>query len=246
MGGFLYYIPKRTAESLLGPDGLLTVYAICENLRSVFRDIRKPIEDAAVSDVHANGPDGGAGVIVAPISRHTGHASIITVDPRKTDWFSADNGKYWIGWVKGELPGPHDLERPSLVRGTAVADVFAREWKIPIARSPHGQFGTLPKSFSFDPAGEPVEHVRKDAAWMWELGGLINDQWAKDDPDFRWLTQQTPVILGINYRVGPSELSAMHQADRGIVTEEFVGGVTVGFIHGSIVRAAVEKKTDGS
>lgn len=243
MGGFLYYIPKRTAESLI-VDRVFKFDGISPHLSAVLKDVRKPIEDAAVTDVHGNGPDGTAGVLVAPIGKHTGGASLITVDPAKTDWYSADFGKYWIGWVKGEVPGPMELERPALVRGSAIVDAFSREWKIPISRSPFGEFGTLPKSFSFDAAGDPVEHVRRDAAWMWELGGHVNDQWAKDEPDFRWLTQQVPVILGINYRVGPGELSAMHEADRGILTEEFIGGVTVGFIHGSIVREAVEKKTE--
>lgn len=245
MAGFLYYVPHRTAESLK-VDGKLSLGSISQQLADALKDVLAPIDDAAVADVHMNGPDGGAGAIIAPIGRHTGGASAITCDRAKTDWYEAAGGKYWIGWVKGEVPGPLDLERRKTIHGNLVSDTFGREWRIPIARSPHGEFGALPKSFTFDGAGNPVSRVRDDVRWMWELAGMVNDQWAGDSPDFAWLTQQVPVILGINYRVGPQELNAMHQAGRGIVSEEFVGGVTVALIHGSIVKDAEQKKTEGA
>ena len=250
MGGFLYFVPGRTTENIVDADGLFKFDDVSPKLAAALKDVVRPCAisaaqgDAVLSNVHMNGPGEQAGVMIAPLNKNTGGPSITVNSPGRQDWYEVDGGKYWIGWVKGEVPGPLDLEREKTLFGGKVSDDRGHEWIIPIARSPHTAFGSLPKSYTYSPGGEPEPHVKSQWAWLWELAGMVNDQWAAESMDQGWLVQQVPVILGVNYRVTLNELNAFHQAGVGLVSEEFVGSVTLKLIHASIVKTAVEKKTE--
>jgi hypothetical protein len=240
---FNYFIPGVSKEQL-APNSeldrdLLRKFGLDETLT----DVKKVPAHAAVANV-THGPDGQAGVVIAPVSKHKGTPAV-TYDPRLQKWEPVAT-RYWIGalrqyFTRQERPSPEDLERWELVGGFDVPDANGQAWNIPIGRAAHhgSEFGHLPQSFTIDPdTGEVKEHLLDSYTWLWELSGQIRDWYFKsvpppaeaspeekaafDPPHFNALVKMAAKLLGVNYRIGTAELAALHKMGVPLLTQNSV------------------------
>ena len=123
----LYYLPGERAEAMdprrvreLGLGYLLD----------------GPDCDVACRGVLAHGPDGGAGTVVSAMPAGRPEVGYY---PNRQEWHEARVGAgegrpVWIGWPKGQPPGPEDLARREMMGGHAVTLSDGRRWLVPVAR----------------------------------------------------------------------------------------------------------------
>jgi hypothetical protein len=243
---FYYFLPNLTVEQVREGDFLRAGVLEAAGLAEILADVKRVPQHASVSFVRSPaGPGGQAGTVITPVSKGRGVPELIGNDPAKQKWVQGSgfgvqgSGKpaYWVGSLIGEPPTPLDLERLSIVAGHGVADPGGYEWKAPIARAPRWDqpYGFLPQSFTFGADGEPVSHLDPRWEWLWQLAGEIRDWYIglagpPDDappaeqathtaPPFTVLVKHAARILGVNYRVGPQELSLLHELGRPVLTQ---------------------------
>lgn len=240
MVGFIYFFP--VAKEMLLDGDHLKHDTLPAAVRGSFADVKIYPQDFTVCEVRGgNGPGGLSGTIVAMTSQ-TGTPNVAAVGSHQ--WEQCDG--FFIGVVTNQIPTPQDLERSKTIGGHGINDGFGQTWKCPIARSPWGEFGTLPQVYKFDAAGNPVNRIADTHRWLWDLAGEVFDRY-QNDVDMPWLVKTAATILGVNYRIGPVELTALDNFGRGVLTQEFIHGVCQSLVHFQIVKEvgeAVEKKTE--
>ena len=213
MGGFVYYFPKcRLANAaVVKARGLLDVLGTTK------------IESR---EVHA-GPDKGSGCVVA---RHGNNGSV-QYSPESQTWVGVHDADYWIGFDTDTPPSPNDLARDSIISGHFVTLEDGNSWLVPAARIfPDGS--ALPQRLMLGPNGELVSTVlprfaaiSRDAERVWESlrAGLVSPSDGKsssEKDDLKSTEDVEPLLvteawtiaiaaLGINYRVGQAEISAL-------------------------------------
>jgi hypothetical protein len=240
MAGFLYFFP--VAKDVLLDGDQLKHDALPVAVRGSFSDVKDYPQDFTVCEIRGGkGPGGLSGTVVA-ITSQTGTPNVAATSTH--EW--QECGGFFIGVIAGQVPTPQDLERKRITAGHPVVDQYNQAWKCPIARSPWGEFGTLPQVYKFDAAGNPVNRIADTHRWLWDLAGEVFDKY-QDDIDMPWLVKTAAVILGVNYRVGPVELTALDNFGCGVLTQDFIHGVCQSLVHFQIVKEAeeaVEKKTE--
>jgi len=92
------------------------------------------------ADVHANGPDGGRGLLVFFDCPHTPRTSSPTgLNLEAQVWHEAaksqelPRGRFWIGWDKANPPTPQDLRKSKATPGELVELLDNREWEVAVA-----------------------------------------------------------------------------------------------------------------
>lgn len=239
---FYYFLPRIAKETVQIGDELSPAVLAEHGLAEILADVRRVPAHAAVSYVHnSNGPGGQPGTIITPVSKHNGAGLIGNLPDRQT-WVAVGDGKkLWVGALTKSPPSPLDLERWQTIGGYRVADPQSYEWLVPVARAPQMQFGTLPQSFTFGPAGEVIPNLQPQYQWLWELGRDIRDWYvAESGPSkeatpaeqaahvrlpFTWLVREAARILGVNYRVGLAELNLLHTLGRSVLTQSTVHAI---------------------
>ena len=188
------------------------------------------------------GPDGKPGVVF----------SWPTSDPRSTmgylpviqEWIPAEavgdlpEKRYWVGFVKGALPTPHDLAHLNQLDGDQVTLGDGRAWKMPAA-------AMLPKTSRYTSAG-----------WGWKIQEGYEAYW---DESCQWYLDlitkqmddgQTTVAancceyltraLSMNYRLTPEVVSHL-----GLFNTRTIGPALLATVHGITIREEkAQKKTD--
>jgi hypothetical protein len=154
--GFLYYIPG-------GAAGLSTPEAFDLLMEKIgLGGVWGGVGHWANRQVENNGPDGGAGLIVAPYPRGQ-ESGRVGFYPAEQKWFKRSekgevrsvkwevgSGKeeknYWLGYFNESRPGPGDLLREGrgIWRTWGVRLRDGNEWEIPIAHAlpTHRYLGT--------------------------------------------------------------------------------------------------------
>lgn len=239
MTGFAYFIEKSKAE-LFDGSNQLRAEMLPDRIRSSFDFPSTFPEQITANEMRSNGPTGSAGTLLA-MTRAGGGAPFIAV-PQKIEWklFSG----FAIGVVDKKLPTSADLIRRQVVGGIDSFDQYGQPWKIPVARSPHAQYGTLPQTYRFDDSGNPMGRIIEKYQWLWDLSGEVFDHYTNDEK-FNWqrLISVAASLLGVNYRVGQCELTVLDEYSHGILTQEFVHLVCQTLCHFSFAEE-VQKKTD--
>lgn len=153
MPGPLFYVPSLVGNRLqklrdVGLDFLAVDRPDVHNARPV-----------AFSDITANGPDGGQGVIYTiehPTGEFTPTKNLLLLEwqPAAPDQEkSLAAGRFWLGRVKGQPVEPASLARPNLHDSEVVTMADGQEWHIPIAKKmpmnhgldANGNFSRVPK-----------------------------------------------------------------------------------------------------
>lgn len=210
---FLYYIPDLKA----GP----------ETKGDIVRLIGPSVAGADLKAANTTGGpgQGGPGIIVAALPE----GSIVPAglverrlhyipDPARQVWMEAAG--FWIGYDVETKPGPVDLERRKFVSGYQHICPETGPWVVPLARQADG--GTqLDQRVVYLPSREvelrPIQRYERLCAFAAEhfeyLSNLESeDLWADGG---QRLADVAVEALGINYYVGPYELSLL-----GVLTKD--------------------------
>jgi hypothetical protein len=215
---FMYYLPgvaasDVTRESLqAGP------------LAELFWDLlRSPaLYDARVRTftIHANGPDGMSGVIVAAMPAAGLQGPPPGVRPGQT-WIQIKAGPdgeplpapYWLGFDGETPPGPMDLQREHLVQGVEHELGDGRIWMCPIVRR-RGVANALPSRWGVDPeTGEFASTLLPRYAAAWEASRRILDAQISGEIERPEVLALCVQMLAINYRIGVHETSLLGLLD---------------------------------
>lgn len=198
---------------------------------------RQEIEAAGLADVlpaglalaqraTVGGPGGGRpGVLIS-----AGPAATLLYAPARQPWARrADCGgpadsEAWLGLEPADPPTPADLARRELIDGyelpLAGPDGADHPWLIPLARVfPAGTL--LPQALALGPGGAVVQEILprfaaacRLAERLWDLARAAAGDWPADAEPPQALGdaeefRAAATFLGINYRVGPAEISAL-------------------------------------
>jgi hypothetical protein len=205
MPGFLYYLPAKRDIKLAELVALGLGYAF-----------EKP--SFTRCEIHANGPDKGAGVIVADDTRLVGHRVGYYADEQ--EWVKVPKTNAYVGWFKADPPTPTDLERSQTLNGHLVELGDGNEWLVPVARgaAEEGWYTALPQRTGLDDNGEWASGkviARYEALWdaacrFWDAFRSANDvEGEAVQLDFAGQNDAALVALQANYRVGRAEVVAL-------------------------------------
>jgi len=259
-----YFLPRIPKERVAIGDELDRDVLAAAGLADVLADVRRVPVHASVSYVHDSvGPGQQPGTVITPVSKHRGVGPIGNLPDRQT-WRPIGDGKQaWVGALTKEPPTPLDLERWQPIGGLKVLDPASYEWLVPVARAANigMPYGTLPQSYTFDAAGEPVPSLLPAYAWLWELGGQIRDWYASQHPPegegitpeqraahraqpLAWLIKAAARVLGVNYRCGLAELNLLHELGRPVLTQETAHTICQQVVNYELVEQAKKKPPD--
>lgn len=269
---FNYFIPGKTKEQLANGDKLdrdmLRACGIDALVPHERADVVRVPQHASVLDVKT-GPDGAAGVIIAPVRVHLGPPDCF-YDPRLQQWDACRGGRYWIGYSQSFLggggpqiavPSPQELERFEQLGGFEVLDARGQAWRVPICRAPKQdvEYGCLPQSYTLDAdTGEMQSHLQSDYLGLWELSGKIRDWYWSDAepaedatpaekakherPPFGKLVAYAAQLLGVNYRLSPVELNVLHKLGVQLLTQATVHAICQAAFGWEVRELAAKKK----
>jgi hypothetical protein len=147
--------------------------------------------------------------------------------------------------VSGTQFKPESLRRRRVILGIDVKGVGDTKWLIPIARSPVMAYGFLATRFAPAPGGQWERKIEKEDQALWDLSGEVQDYliWVRNeaaDPQPQWADpwsiNVTLQVLGVNYRIGRPELSALEAMEANPITPFF----SICVLHGLTGRAEWE------
>ncbi len=217
MAGLLYYVPNRQSAQLSDLPELDLAHAFEKN--------------CSPRGVINNGPDGGAGVILADSTRvpNIGHYR----DRQEWIRIPGNPAGAWVGRYTDSPVEPKDLQRDEMLSGHEVRLADGRDWLVPIARAWgefEGEVGwckRLPQKTTLDEdgnwtTGEVVERyaeIWSTVCQFWDalLDGDSEDAESEDAGqgaakiqfDFPGIRDAALQILTVNYRLGKAEVALL-------------------------------------
>jgi len=265
MAGFLYYIP--------GGDQSISIERLGElGLGHAF----EKAGGVTVSGVRNNGPDGGAGVIVAD-PRRVPDARVGCYRDQQT--WERYAGDYCLGFYTKERPGPHDLARPKALGGRPVELADGNPWLVPVVQmwsddeQDEGFRCALPSRLELDwttgkwePTGvAPAYREVLDGCLRWwdqrqkALFGAADAQGEDLDDDeviqaeveisFSEAADLAVQLLSLNYAIGRAEVSMLGLFDTERVRQILDAAVDVDFFLESLkkkVRASIDEASSSA
>lgn len=240
------------------------LYYVPEQSRAVTRDELAAAglghvfdHDAPFSpcEVHGNGPDGGAGVIVAPADL----SDAVRYDPDRQRWQQYPQTPCWIGRYRDREPAPAELARPTMLDGHWVRLANGSVWLVPVARGMAENDGSLewyqalPTSTTVDQAGRwnpgPVvaryEPLWRAALQWWDqiaVGRIVDtESGGQMMLDYQGLHDAALLALQANYRIGKGEVALLGLFDNRVVRE-----VLNALVDWPRIEAALKKKEDAT
>jgi hypothetical protein len=120
-------------------------------------------------------------------------------------------GRFWIGYVKGDAPGPADLARPSTLPGWKVRLADGRDWEVPVALAAPEKRSVFPKTMRLKAGGRVERSVQERYRALDEYARRVYDT-LTDEGSFcedeavtiPWASR----ALSMNYYAGEWELGA--------------------------------------
>jgi len=225
MSGFLYFVPTKTAGDILpNKVATLNLEKLPLPLREIFADRQKVPEETIAHQTE--GPESLTGLILIPKrSADNEPPASILFDAQKQTWIPANSdGSYWIGWVTEDPPHPSWLEKHPMMRFYTVKAGNGTRWEVPAVHSLDRRRCQLPVSYTYDEDGNLQSHITPDNQKLWDQAGKALDHLA----GIATLSETEAVnlaveMLGINYRIGKTEVRALHEAGVGIDTNLIAG-----------------------
>lgn len=202
MGGFLYFVPARSGIAKEDLAGIGLGYL--EPCQVVFRTA-------------SGGPGGKAGVVfTAPAVGVEAETGLVGYHPTQQDWEPMDGRDVWLGRRRGQTFGPADFLRATGHDGHWVKLGDGHEWLVPVLRMLDG-VTPLPRRLKLTGAGwvpsdvlPDYQDVFSEACRLWDLMAGITEDGTVTYNDECGLAV---AALGLNYRVGPGEISALGLLD---------------------------------
>jgi hypothetical protein len=207
---FQYFLPGVSRQSVTRE------LLIAAGLGAVLRD-RMTANDLcgqgslALADV-TSGPDGYSGTILYPLTEAEQEADEDAPPPRigyyKDEQTWDKFAGYYVGWNPDALPAPEDLEQDVMLKGFYETLGDGRRWLCPLIRMVNGG-NNLPDVWGVR-NGKFTMSVKPDWNWAWDLSGEVWDYYSREaDIPFELAFEWAVRLLGINYRIGPVEATAL-------------------------------------
>lgn len=211
MPAFLYYLPGLT-HAQLARETLLE-HPLAGVLRDCLAGAPEFQRRLSVRNILNRGPDGGSGVLVAPVPQRGHGAQPLGYYPERQQWHELE--QHWVG-VDTELGiDPVDLLRPGSLEGLEVR-LNGLVWQVPIIRR-GGMHPTLPQTL-VRRGGTFAKALRREWQSVWDASGRIWDlAFRQSSAEFEEVFDLCCQMLAVNYRVGDDELSILETLD----TENF-------------------------
>lgn len=203
---FLYFLP-------VSRDGLKPPAVVAHGLHDVLRDRMTETDLSGLGRVAVasvtNGPGGQMGTLLQCLSDTTDDETepvAVGYFPNQQTW--QQTGKYWTGYVTGQLPTATELRRDKFISGVDVTLENGDVYECPTIRLMHDG-SNLPDVWKLVD-GKFKSITKPDWNWAWELSGDIWDSFVangsvNNEQAFEWCVK----LVGINYRVGPHEASIL-------------------------------------
>jgi hypothetical protein len=208
----LYYLPGLFRETLTKDDALLRPVLQARGLETVFADVRQG--QFLCGNLERGSPDGQAGCLLA---YHTAAGKLPQISgfyPEQQDWHFVEEGPYWIGLAKGQLPTPEDLKRPHQYAGYDIELAYGT-WKIPVIRRVDDSTN-LPRDCFFE-RGQLVEPIKDAYRRYWDASAEVG-KWFFNEGGFKDFDKARGLILAIealslNYRYTLAEHALLRAVD---------------------------------
>jgi hypothetical protein len=182
-------------------------------LADIFSDVSE--DHVGWAQMDKQGPGGHSGTFVFYVDnreppRRAGFY------PTEQKWTQVGDGsKLWIGVDKEGLPKPDDIRRRRVHSGYVLELGDGNRYEIPVVRRPDGSTG-LPCDMVFDAAGKLQEPIKPAYERYWEESEKVLAMFvAENEPRLskEEVLRHCITLLGINYRFGFAEQSAMRLID---------------------------------
>lgn len=255
MNSFNYFIPDAKPEDIFeGQKFHPELFARDKHiLGPALHDIRDWPADATVIGVR-KGPSQCAGVVLAPSRPNEESPELVGYFPNKQTWrpiLSDGDSKAgpWIGWPVDDPPGHDDLKRRQTFAGYAVGDASETPWTIPVVRPKPGGQGTLPHYYEFQHTAAGVETIARlkpEYGYLDDLAGKLWEFFVGDEltMDSAELVAAAVTILGVNYRIGPAELSVFASLGKPVLDDRMVQGILHAALDGAVFAELMARELE--
>lgn len=193
---FLYYVPGASEATVKESP------AFSEGgLQIVFRDCLE-----ALAFAPSKGPDGEPGLLLYAIPTSREKPFGLRYRPSDQTWI--DCGTHWIGIQNDSPPQPEGLRRKKVLDSYSYAMADGREWLCPKIR--RGGMPLVPAYWKINQGNFRLE-VKEEFADIWEQSA----DWAGTVRAISYMEafQICALCLGLNYRLGVNEISALNMLD---------------------------------
>jgi hypothetical protein len=236
---FQYFLPgiahpSHVTPSLLRDRGLGDVLADCLRNDAAFARLKSS------TNVQPHGPEGHAGVMLSPLPAGgdlRDYAPRIGFHPDEQQWrevrppTSDLRPPIFLLWEPARLPTPAELRRETpLLSGYDLELGDGQVWTAPRIRRPSVEAGDppasehrlgdgtafVPSAWGVDAVGNFTRTVRDEYRAAWEMAGEIFEVFV----GLRSIERPEALaycvrVLGLNYRLGPQEATALKLFDDG-------------------------------
>ncbi len=208
MAGLQYFLPRVFLNGI-APGGRLNWPLLRERgCGAGFADCQS-LDDVARVEIAGKGPDGGPGMLLAPLP------ILSREPPRRLGFFPDDDSVRWtqiseLLWIAVDAacpPAPADLARRVTHPGYPVELGDGRQWTVPVIRRPDGS-PALPRDIYLDAAGQLQSELRPGNEELWARTEWIADLVFADEPQSYNLAEGLRAALAVlahNYRLGHAE-----------------------------------------
>lgn len=191
---FLYYVPGATEQTIRTAPAFTS-----GGLQIVFADCMEYI-----SFNESKGPDGTSGLLMYALPTSKEKPFALRYRPADQTWIDCET--HWIGIQNDNPPQPEGLQRRKIVDSYTYTLADQREWKCPRIR--RGANPLLPAYWKVN-KGTFMLEVKEQYQDVWEA----SEEWSSARVTFMEAFLICVTCLGLNYRVGANELSAMNALD---------------------------------
>ncbi len=227
MSSPIYFFPITKREELVTCEGKLITAKLDEyGLSAVLGDVA-PNSFFAV-DHPTQGPGGKSGCFFATNTRGSVHVRAGYYPDFQRWTHVRRDPDLWIGIDNEFPPLPADLVRPTTIPGWKVRMADGCDYEIPVIRSPLG-VTKLPRNMYRDVDGVLQVAVKPQYEQLWDRAGVLWDRHVRGDSgedgtplsgvfskaglDWSIILDECLCFLGLNYRYGTYEQSAMRLID---------------------------------
>jgi hypothetical protein len=223
MAGLLYYFPQATIECLREGPRLRREFLVSCGLQDSLAGIKSVDRELAMLQLTAPGPGGAPGVMLTPIVAENPPPRIGFYPAVQTWEKVAAQPELWIG-VDRDFPcRPLDLARARMFRGYPVTLADDQVYQVPVIVAPVTGDSSLPRQLFHNDQGILVLKVKAEYASVWEAADRVWDVFFEPDAQgapsrsrtMAWseILGHALIFLGVNYRYGPREQSALKLVD---------------------------------
>lgn len=217
MAGLLYYFPRATVAAVREGDRFRREFLAGHGLDQSLGGVRSIDREFSLMEFTAAGPGDAPGAMLTPVIPEAPPPRIGFYPAVQTWTKVAAEPELWIGLDRDYPPRPDDLARPRVFPGHPVVLADGQTYQVPVIRSPLGGRSSLPRQLYHDPAGVLILQVRPEHEVLWAASGRVWDAFFEPDSagtmTYSEILGHTLAFLGLNYRYGPREQSALRLVD---------------------------------